>query len=61
MTFGDLLAVVAVVFLAGHLLTDMRALRRVVRFGKDGEHQADAVWTVLTVVFLIGHIILDWV
>lgn len=86
---ADVLLFLAFVFIVGHLITDLRTLRRCLRVNvwlrpvhslrlkatrdylvvilgpvafsvevmKDGEHKRDAIWTVLTVGFLIGHVI----
>ena len=53
---GTILFWLALVFLFGHLSLDMRALVRI-----PGNNHKDILWTVATIVFLTGHIILDFV
>ncbi len=55
MNLSDALLYVTVLFLAGHLMMDIRAM--VVAVG----HRRDMFLTTLTIVFLIGHLITDYV
>ncbi|KKL79246.1 hypothetical protein LCGC14_2016790 [marine sediment metagenome] len=52
---GTIVAVLALVFLIGHVVLDMRALVHNVR------HPKDMALTIATMVFLGGHLILDWI
>ena len=54
-SLSDGLLYVTVLFLAGHLMMDMRAL--VLAVG----HRRDMLLTTLTIVFLIGHLVTDYV
>ncbi len=55
MSLSDGLLYVTVLFLAGHLVLDIRTLMMAVG------HRRDMLLTTLTIVFLIGHLITDYV
>lgn len=55
MSLSDVLLFVTVLFLAGHLLLDIRVMVKAVG------HRRDMLLTTLTIVFLVGHLITDYV
>lgn len=52
----DILLVLALLFLAAHLVTDVRLALNLKRL-----HPRDSLWTGATLVALVGHLILDFV
>jgi hypothetical protein len=55
MSWASGLIVLAGVFLAAHLIMDVRAVALTAR------HPKDLSWTAATLIILTGHIILDYV
>jgi len=55
MNLSDVLLFVTVLFLAGHIGFDMRAI------GKSVQQHKDFWWTVTTLLVLLGHLTLDFV
>ncbi len=55
MPWSQILVALAVIFLVGHLLLDLRTIGSTLR------HPKDLALTLLTVGFLVGHIVLDFI